>query len=189
MKMQRITLPILPLSQFLLPGGITRLRIFEQHYLKMISIASKGQGFVIQLKHKQAKLSGQAWGSWVEIVNFAQGEDGVLEVDVKCKSLVEIHSISRDLDNLSHGEVNALEHWSKATTEPLIDQLSDALDQVIENNYILRELYTEVATDNPNWVVARWLEILPVQLTHKNVFIDKYTFEESKKFVEAVIYK
>lgn len=189
MNMQRITLPILPLSLFLLPGGITRLRIFESRYLKMVRIASQGQGFVIQLHHKETKVSDKAWGSWVEIINFSQAEDGILEIDVKCKSLVEIGSIHSDIDNLQHGDIKAMDHWSKLPTSPVSDELSQSLKRVIESNYILRELYTETDTDNPNWVVARWLEILPVHLTHKNVFIDKLTFEESKDFVKAIIYK
>jgi len=50
MKKITVTLPIFPLPVFLLPGGVTKLRIFEPRYLKMVSTASSGQGFVAWLQ-------------------------------------------------------------------------------------------------------------------------------------------
>lgn len=88
------TLPIFPLPVFLLPNGITRLRIFEPRYLKLVKIASTEQGFIILLQSEKPETTDITWGSWVEIINFDSGEDGVLEIDVKCKSLVKILSIN-----------------------------------------------------------------------------------------------
>ena len=57
--------------------------LLPHRYLKMIKIAAKGEGFIICLNHQDLESSLIKWGSWVEIVNFYQGEDGVLEIDVK----------------------------------------------------------------------------------------------------------
>ena len=76
MKTNYTNLPIFPLSVFLLPEGMTKLRIFEPRYLKMVSIASKGQGFVIWAKGDNKSISDSPWGSWVEIINFDKAEDG-----------------------------------------------------------------------------------------------------------------
>ncbi len=35
--MATVNLPIFPLPVFLLPKGVTRLRIFEERYLKMVA--------------------------------------------------------------------------------------------------------------------------------------------------------
>ena len=54
MNNHNIELPLFPLSIFLLPGGITRLRIFEPRYLKMVAIASRW--FCYFLKRKIVML-------------------------------------------------------------------------------------------------------------------------------------
>ena len=82
-----MNIPIFPLSIYLLPQGITRLRIFEQRYLNMVKNVHKTNGFVISYYQDSPNLDIEskisAWGSWVEIVNFMQGDDGILVIDVK----------------------------------------------------------------------------------------------------------
>jgi len=183
-------LPIFPLQLFLLPDGITRLRIFEPRYLKMISIASKGEGFIIcQSEINSLEISDHHWGSWVEVINFNQGDDGVLEVDVKCKSLVKLLSVRKDEDMLHHGNVIDFSHWSVTKAEQGIDVLSNALIKVFESNKILNDIYLEKFMDNPTWVVARWLEILPMSKSSKTQFVELFSFEQAQQFVQDVIYQ
>tara|TARA_B110000238_G_C16069174_1_gene414123 strand:+ start:92 stop:664 length:573 start_codon:yes stop_codon:yes gene_type:complete len=190
MKTELIHLPIFPLPVFLLPKGITRLRIFEPRYLKMVSVAVKGQGFVICLKSKEEQLTNKMWGSWVEIINFDQGKDGILEVDVKCKSLVELQSVTKSADDLYYSSVTHLNHWSTTLIEAdsSIDKLSKSLLDVFEKNNMLMELYPEIPSNNAAWIVARWLELLPIVHTSKNNMVNKYNFEQAKDFVHTIIY-
>jgi Lon protease-like protein len=187
-------LPIFPLPVFILPGGITRLRIFEPRYLKMVKIATQEKGFVIWLNSSEAKDSKSEgpdilWGSWVEIINFDQGDDGILEIDVKCKSLVEILSTEKDDDNLNFGSVSEISHWSQQTEESVDNNLSESLVEVFNNNKLLDKLYVDKATNNTHWVVARWLELIPVDLDIKTTFFDGYNFEEAKSFVSSIIFR
>jgi Lon protease-like protein len=187
-------LPIFPLPVFILPGGITRLRIFEPRYLKMVKIATQEKGFVIWLnsgKSKDIKSENLdiLWGSWVEIINFDQGEDGILEIDVKCKSLVEILSTEKDNDNLNFGVVSEISHWSQQIEESADNNLSESLVEVFNNNKLLDKLYVDKATNNTHWVVARWLELIPVDLDVKTSFFDGYNFEEAESFVSSIIYR
>ena len=127
MNKTSVTLPIFPLPVFLLPDGVTKLRIFEPRYLKMVSLASSGQGFVIWLNDSSIntddKDSIMQWGSWVDIINFDKGEDGVLEIEVKCKCLVSISSIVHDKDNLHFGDVSHIDHWSFKFLSLIYDKL------------------------------------------------------------------
>jgi Lon protease-like protein len=189
MKTNNIKLPIFPLSMFLLPEGMTRLRIFEPRYLKMVSIASKGQGFIIWPSGDKRSLSSSPWGSWVEIVNFDQGHDGVLEIDLKCKSLVEIQTIEVEDDNLHFGQVKQLNHWSQKDTDISLIELSKSLEDVFANNDSLNDLYPQKSIDNPSWVIARWLELLPINLDIKSTFVIEHNFQEAKDFVQTVINK
>ncbi|GHE81413.1 LON peptidase substrate-binding domain-containing protein [Thalassotalea profundi] len=185
-----VNLPIFPLPVYLLPEGITRLRIFEQRYLKMIKIATKGQGFVIfsaiDKNIDAANKSNLFWGSCVEIINFDQSKDGVLEVDVKCKSLVEILSTTVDDDNLMFGDVIQLPHWSQTKSPYPLGELSTSLESLFNNNPLLDALYPKKNIDNEVWVVARWLELLPVSSEIKNSFVTSQNYEAARGFVESI---
>ncbi|KGJ91491.1 peptidase S16 lon domain protein [Colwellia psychrerythraea] len=191
MKELNATLPIFPLPVFLLPEGVTKLRIFEPRYLKMVSTATSGQGFVIWLQDIKISANESAtsmpWGSWVEIINFDQGDDGILEIDVKCKSLVVIKSIAHDENNLHFGDVSRIAHWSDTHVNITNGQLSRSLANVFAENDSLNNLYPKKVLNDSHWVLARWLEILPIELNVKNAFVVSYSFKDAKAFVESVI--
>jgi Lon protease-like protein len=191
MKNLNVTLPIFPLPVFLLPGGVTKLRIFEPRYLKMVSTASSGQGFVLWLQDKNIianeSSTSMPWGSWVDIINFDQGDDGILEIDVKCKSLVVIKSIAHDENNLHFGDVSCIAHWSEIHVDMAKGKLSTSLASVFAENERLDDLYPTKGLNDSHWVLARWLEILPIELNVKNAFVVSYSFKEAKAFVESVI--
>jgi Lon protease-like protein len=185
--------PLFPLPVFLLPGGITRLRIFEQRYLKMIQIASKGSGFVITSnktnsnKASTVETQDDDWGSWVDIINFDQGDDGVLEVDVKCKNLVQLLSIDKDKDNLHFGDVKISSHWSQSDIKAENIPLFHSLVSVFEQNPLLESLYKDDMTANTHWVIARWLEILPINSEVKTLFSKDDSFQTAQEFVHSVV--
>jgi hypothetical protein len=194
MKDQHYHLPVFPIPVFLLPEGMTRLRIFEPRYLKMVSIAMKDQGFIIYCNTKQTKLNENTnvtiWGSWVEIINFNQGEDGILEIDVKCKSLVNIHTLNKQKDNLFYADITNLAHWSADKHHTLNnenDELTQSLQKLIKTSKLLNELYPEIVKDNTVWVVSRWLELLPLEKTIKPIFIQQYNFEQAKEFLNSIL--
>ena len=181
-------LSMFPLDIFLLPGGITRLRIFEARYLKMVGIASTLGGFIIS-SNKQAEANSSRWGSWVEIINFDQGDDGVLEIDVKCKSLVELTLTEADIDNLQYADINQMHHWSEKKSNTQLMLLSDSLISLFESNHLLNNLYHHKLTDNPYWVVSRWLELLPIPFEVKKDFIYNSSYIEAKKLVNSILIK
>ena len=187
MKDTTLELPILPLAVFLLPDGITRLRIFEPRYLKMVKIATQGHGFVLWLKHQDQEQAMARWGSWVEIINFDQGSDGVLEIDVKCKAIVDIQKVVTDDNNLNIGTVCEIPHWSQSTGDNQYSELGQSLTELLMSDSLFRELYPKIFAKNINWVVARWLEILPVNLTVKSRFISVHNYHQAKGFVQSII--
>lgn len=192
MNNSQLTLPVITLPVFLLPEGITRLRIFEPKYLNMVKIATKEQGFLILFKSNEANNETNNtnfdWGSWVNIINFDQGSDGILEIDVQCKSLVEILSTGQSAHSLNFCQVKPLPHWSQETYSLPKKSLSDPLLNVFKKHLTLDQLYTKKKIDNENWVIARWLELLPVKGIIKNSFVKEHSFEEAKKFVESIIF-
>jgi uncharacterized protein len=189
MNNTNLKLPVFPLPVFILPNGITRLRIFEARYLTLVKIATKEQGFIISLQTQPLKKSDETWGSWVEIINFDRGEDGVLEIEVKCKSLVKILSIDKNHQHLSFASVLALPHWSEKSKECNCYPLSTSLKLLFESDKTLNHLYHDKPTNDTHWVVARWLEFLPVKLAIKHTFIFDRSFQEAESFVQSIILK
>lgn len=199
MNTSKITLPLFPIPVFLLPEGIVRLRIFEPRYLKMVKIALEGSGFVIifnsidnNTEANQSKVNQSIinhWGSWVEIINFDQGVDGILEVDVKCKSLVEVNNINSDSNNLKFCEAIAFPHWSQSIEEKAPNALSKPLTGLLNSEALLKELYVKTKINDGAWVAARWLELLPVSAEVKNSFVNEYNFSQATMFIETVLSK
>lgn len=177
-----------PLPVFILPKGITRLRIFEPRYLKMVKIATKSGGFAIMPYADEKDISSQAWASWVEIINFDQADDGMLTIDVQCKKLVKVHELSVDEDNLRFGNVSVLTHWTEQTVNPVVTELSDSLQLVFDANHSLSDLYQTTYIDDPIWVVARWLELVPVSISTKQVFAEQTSYDYAKDFIESIIF-
>lgn len=229
MNTHELTLPVFPLPIFLLPGGAVRLRVFEPRYLKMVKIASQEKGFVVWLNENKTKpghssnpsnINSTCWGSWVDIVNFDLGDDGVLEIDVKCHRLVELTSFEKDNDNLIFSTVGELNHWTEngsrhglietvnltKDTEISLENLSLSLTELINENDMLGSLYAndliafkqtkreqrdhikvQNSYEHAQWVIARWLELLPVNLAIKQSFITENGFIEASQFVESIL--
>lgn len=179
-----INLPLFPLSVFLLPQGVTRLRIFEPRYLKMVSLAMKNQGFVIL---SQEKGNSTLTGSWVEIINFDQSDDGMLLIDIRCKSLVDITNRSQDDNNLDYGDVSVKAHWPDIALDNVSEELAMSLKKVFDENTELKALYSTPDFQSANWVVSRWLELIPVELVEKDLFFTPHSFSEAKAFLQNII--
>ncbi|WP_286235174.1 LON peptidase substrate-binding domain-containing protein [Thalassotalea sediminis] len=180
-------LPIFPLPVFLLPQGITRLRIFEQRYLNMVKLATKEQGFAIMSTANCVRKNEDNWASWVEIINFDQDEHGVLIIDVKCKKLVALSELIIDKDNLHHSSVIQIDHWPERDHDDETSNLSMSLLKVFEENKLLSDMYQSCFNDNANWVIARWLELLPINIEDKMMFANEHSFNAAKQFVQNIV--
>jgi Lon protease-like protein len=181
-------LPLFPLDIFLLVGGMTRLRIFEPRYLKMVSLSSSLGGFIIS-SNKQEANNEIRWGSLVEVVNFDKGDDGILEIDVRCTALVSLSNIKQDKDQLHFADFYRFDHWSQGNTGQHETFLSDSLKMLFQSNQLLNELYPEKLINNGDWVISRWLELLPIPFAMKNKFIFNSSFSEAQNLVNSIISK
>ncbi|MFC4655650.1 MULTISPECIES: LON peptidase substrate-binding domain-containing protein [Rheinheimera] len=165
---EAMQIPVFPLPVFLLPGGMTRLNIFEPRYLKMVRLASQGQGFVIQTTTSSGALS--ELGAWVMISNFGQSPNGLLQIDVQCRGLVRLTDATRDADQLLWARAQLTDHWATEAQSAESQAFADALGQCLRDNELLSTLYPEPLLDQANWVVARWLELAPIANHYKVLF-------------------
>ena len=151
----------------------------------MVGLSSSLGGFIIS---SNAQDDDQPrWGSWVEIINFDKGDDGVLEIDVKCKSLGHVFNIEQDIDKLQFADISEFEHWSEGDSDNNTLFLSESLSLLFKSNVLLNELYQDKFIENGDWVVSRWLELLPIPFDIKNKFIFNSSFVEAENLVNAII--
>lgn len=184
-------LPLFPLPIFLLPDGITRLRIYEQRYLNMVRDINKTCGFAILYSGKGEHQTVPNWASWVDIIDFMMPDDGVLVIDVKCRALVDLVVTQVNADNLQIADVSPKAHWlvehqtSKgvALNNEINVQLSEHLQAYFQRNSAYQSLYQQTFYQDPVWVCRRWLELLPVAFNDKQHFLASDSFDQAIQFI------
>ena len=185
-------LALFPLPIFLLPGGYTRLKIFEQRYLHMVKEASKtGQGFVLCNYVEDAAYNVPGEGVLVKIVDFSQDPNGQLLIDVFGESRVSINDVHCDKQQLRYGECEKLDGppWEchDAWLSLIDNDLQHKLEHVFHANPVLDDLYREKDFSDPIWVAYRWLELLPIPMMQKEKVKQAQTFEQVANFLHTVL--
>ncbi len=182
-------LPVFPLPIFILPGGVSRLRIFEPRYLKMVAEADKTGGFVIACFNADLPFNVAEWGTKVEIIDFDQDKEGLLLIDVRADYLVNLSDFHRRQDKLLLARSTRRNHWSAppAILDHKQQPLGIALKQLFDNHPELSEKYAEPRFEQLQWVCARFLELLPLSLEEKEQFISPDTLPQLEKFLQLLI--
>lgn len=183
-------LPIFPLPIYLLPDGITRLRIFEQRYLNMIRDIEKTNGFAISYFNGEDISELPSWASWVDIIDFDMSDDGVLVIDVRCHSLVAIENAQYNNNKLLMATSTLKKHWSTHLNDEARELslvLSEELKCFFNENEMFDDLYKIKNFDDPIWVCSRWLELVPVSFKHKSHFTEEDSFYQALTFIETIL--
>lgn len=177
-------------SLFLLPEGRARLRVFESTCLKTISLAAKKGGLVLSPPFDINNVKQTFLGSLVVIDDFNQGDGSLLELDIFCKSIVEITATKLDKNKLLLADIEMFKHWSQEVkSESEIENvLASSLNEILNQDSMLNSLYQDRALNNNSWVIARWLELLPVDVKVKRSFIDSNGFIQAKNFIESIVF-
>lgn len=182
---------IFPLPIFILPQGYTRLRIFEPRYLTMVKNALKTeQGFVLCTFEHDTPFNISAQGCLMDIIDFDQDPNGSLLIDVFASQSVQINDVYQDEHELRFGLISLCKtpYWYASGTDIENNQrLQITLMEVFASNANLRDLYKTTEFDNLAWVVARWLEILPISIEKKQQLAFETHFANLLLFLHTVI--
>jgi hypothetical protein len=187
-----MNLAYFPLPIFLLPGGVTKLRVFEQRYIRLVQESAGDIGFVIAspLMAFDPNCAHANWGSWVKIIDFSTGDDGLLHIDVQCQQMVRLLDVTIESDGLKRGNVEVYEHWQsqqQSSDDDQIRLLHNTLVKLFEQNPMLEELYPRPDFEQPEWVLRRWLEVLPLKDDDKNMFVKPDSFNDALDFVFSIV--
>ncbi len=180
-------LPLFTLELFLLPGGISKLRIFEPRYLRLVSIASaESKGFVLCQPKLQINDQFEI-GVHCTIEDFEQLDDGMLGITIKATKRVSLTDISQADDKLFSAVATELPDWPAEPAKDQHDGLSDKLKQVLNLHSLYKEYPDTIDYQNENWIVSRWLELLPFSIKAKNQILHEDDFSNLKALVHQLI--
>ncbi|KJZ16257.1 hypothetical protein TW85_00310 [Marinomonas sp. S3726] len=191
-------MPIFPLHVFLLPKGRQKLRIFEAKYLTMVMASLESRGFVIAFPNpvkndtevQESNTPVSHWGTLVKVVDFDQGDDGVLLIDVEGEFLVSLQSFHYQDDGLLLGDCLPRPHWpTSSISEPVPPKpiLVATLKELFYQYQDLNLLYPIPHFESAHWVNARLLEVLPVPHKVKAHFIQPDSLSSLTTFLTTYI--
>lgn len=178
---------VFPLPIFLLVGGITTLQIFEPRYKKLVSEASLRNGFVISFYDSSKAFKSSEHGTWVDIIDFNISGSGLLNIQIKAKSLVTLTNFSQDNDKLHRATMTTIEHWSGSSIDFPDNKLAEVLENIIVDHQELNLYYPAADYHDIAWVCARYIELLPLSPRKKQQLIFEQTFEQCQNFLHTVI--
>ncbi|MFC3033808.1 LON peptidase substrate-binding domain-containing protein [Pseudoalteromonas fenneropenaei] len=187
---------VFPLPLLVLPGGVTRLRIFEPRYLSMVKQVMKNQlGFVLCQYAEERAHQVPEFAGYVKIIDFNQDKAGQLLIDVYCEHWVQIEEVWVDSENVRHGRIKRANDalWPETSqahdndsTAAQLEQLSLALQQVFAANPELANLYPQPQFNDSRWLISRWLELVPLSANQKSALLSLPYFEQVVDFLHTL---
>lgn len=157
-------IPLFPLSVALYPGVTLPLRIFEQRYLHLVSETLKADsGFGVVLIRSGGEVGrASVWplGVYVKIVDWSQGEEGLLHVLVSGQRRFRVVGTSRAEDGLLLGEVEWLPEAEPQPIPSECDGLLAVLEELKQHASMLSLKFAPVdSADALSWQLAQLLPL------------------------------
>tara|TARA_B100001013_G_scaffold336005_1_gene254904 strand:- start:1660 stop:2271 length:612 start_codon:yes stop_codon:yes gene_type:complete len=163
-------LPIFPLTVIVLPGGYLPLQIFEPRYLDMVKKCMTQEiGFCVVLlrgntdQPKSSKLPDHSpIGTYVEIVDFNQLENGLLGVTVQGQYRIQILDRRKQQDGLILADIiEQAEEEESLSLEPQYENIWRILRDISKHPEI-KKLELEIDFNNSSSVAYNLASLLPL---------------------------
>jgi uncharacterized protein len=173
---QTTLLPLFPLNTVLFPGGPLPLRIFETRYTDMVRRCMRQRSsFGVLLIRAGAEVgavtSTAEIGTSARIADFYQLPDGLLGITCVGERRFRVRGRSRQPDGLNVGEIEWFTEEAAVRLPAEHHHLGQLLRKVLAE---LSELYQNVTKnfEDAGWVANRLAEILPLELSDKQVLLE-----------------
>ena len=123
-------------------------------------------GIVLSRKVTQpGMLETYAMGTLATIIDWSQGDDGLLGITTLGTNKFELLSMTKQEDGLNIGEIKIIEKEEDFKAPPNFNDMISLLKAILEdiNLYDEREKFF----DSASWVSFRFAEILPLRIEDK----------------------
>ena len=163
-------LAIFPLTVNVLPGGYLPLQIFEPRYLDMVKkCMTRETGFcVVLLRGSMNQISSfklpdhSPIGTYVEIVDFNQLENGLLGITVQGQCRIQILDRRKQEDGLIIADIiEQTEVEESISLEPQYENIWRILKDISKHPEI-KKLELEIDFDNSSSVAYNLASLLPL---------------------------
>jgi len=163
-------LAIFPLTVNVLPGGYLPLQIFESRYLDMVKkCMTRETGFcVVLLRGSMNQISSSKLpdhspiGTYVEIVDFNQLENGLLGITVQGQCRIQILDRRKQEDGLIIADIiEQTEVEESISLEPQYENIWRILKDISKHPEI-KKLELEIDFDNSSSVAYNLASLLPL---------------------------
>jgi Lon protease-like protein len=168
-------IPLFPLNIVLFPDGPLPLRIFETRYVDMVRRCMREDGCFGVVLISTGLEAGPAQtydvGTTAKIIDFHQLQDGLLGLSCVGQRRFRILQKSVAKDGLNLGEIEWLADGPVLSVPARHAPLAELLRVVLPQ---LGEVYTgiDMRLDDAAWVGQRLAEILPIELSLKQSFLE-----------------
>ena len=190
------TYPVFPLSINVLPGAYLPLQIFEPRYLDMVkSSLAKEEGFCIALIKQDEKAYSDGLpslhevGTYVEIVDFNQLQNGLLGITVKGLNKVRILDRWKQDDELLLAKISTLKEFEEDFSEdPSYKEIWSMLIE-ISNHPEVKKLNLEIDLKNAVNVSYILGSLLPLSPTEKQTMLELESSTDKLDYLKSIIKK
>ena len=188
--------PVFPLSINVLPGAYLPLQIFEPRYLDMVKTSlAKEEGFCIALTKDEGPISVKGFpnhydvGTYVEIVDFNQLQNGLLGITVKGLNKVQISDRWKQDDELLIAKItNIKEIGEDLSEEPSYKEIWGMLVE-ISNHPEIKKLNLEIDLKNAVNVSYILGSLLPLTPLEKQIMLECESSKEKLDYLKSIIKK
>ncbi|KXF82125.1 LON peptidase substrate-binding domain-containing protein [Enterovibrio coralii] len=166
-----MTLPILFNNRHILPSGRLPLRVAPGTQLTTVKYAMRN-GLDIGVCMDETSPIGAGIGTRVSIEDFSlSSEDGSLTITVSGHESFIIDSVLDNDENIVVATCQTLPSWPKQEVSIDSAPLAERLQIMFERYPELSSLHASPHFDNLTWLCQRWLELLPLPASEKQVLM------------------
>jgi Lon protease-like protein len=168
---------LFPLTINVLPGAYLPLQIFEPRYIDMVKdCLSKETGFCVVLIKEEKELSTlkaqhSATGTYVEVVDFNQLENGLLGITVQGKYRAQILDRKEQDDGLLLGNIVQSKEADDICLEADYENIWRVLREISEHPEI-KKLQLEIDFSNSSSVAYNLASLLPISPLDKQLLLE-----------------
>ena len=188
---EKTKIPLFPLNAVLFPGGALPLRIFEPRYLDMISESMKSESGIGVVLIEEGKEAGKAAkshdvGTMSFISYWHKRNDGMLGITLTGEQRFRILETEVKPNQLIMAEVELLPAFNVSEEEYETEKFVKLLKQIIAQ---LEPPYTTMLKyyDDMDWVSARLIELLPLQLVDKQKMLQMSDVNERINYLHPLL--
>ena len=168
---------LFPLTINVLPGAYLPLQIFEPRYIDMVKdCLGKERGFCIVLIKEEKELSTlqtqhSATGTYVEVVDFNQLENGLLGITVQGKYRAQILDRTEQDDGLLLGNIVQSKEADDICLEADYENIWRVLREISKHPEI-QKLQLEIDFSNSSSVAYNLASLLPISPLDKQLLLE-----------------